>query len=213
MSQTTVSQQSPPATLPDLPNRPIRYDEFLEWVEDEIRAEWVGGEVILLSPPTSRHQDVVRFLTMLLGTWVEHRASGRVLPSPFQMKLEERGREPDVIYLSAEHADRLLETHLDGPADLAVEVVSSTSGPRDRGEKFYEYESAGVREYLLVDPEREDVVLFRLGADGKYHTAFEGETGRIESTVLDGLWLQAEWFWQDELPQTFDVYRHWGLIE
>ena len=101
--------------------------------------------------------------------------------------------------------------YIDGPADLAVEVVSPESGPRDRGEKFYEYEAAGVPEYWLVDPDREELVVYRL-QDDRYQTAFEGREGRVESSVANGFWIEAQWLWREELPPVLDVLKRWGLL-
>jgi Uma2 family endonuclease len=103
------------------------------------------------------------------------------------------------------------DTYVDGPADLVVEVVSSESGARDRGEKFYEYEAAGIPEYWLVDPEREELAVYRLRKD-RYRTAFEGHEGRAASEVLEGFWIEAEWLWQEELPAVLDVLRRWEVI-
>jgi Uma2 family endonuclease len=51
---------------------------------------------------------------------------------------------------------------------LIVEIISPESSGRDRGEKFYEYEMAGVREYWLIDPQREQVEFYELNAEGRY---------------------------------------------
>ena len=88
------------------------------------------------------------------------------------------------------------------------------SGPTrtpDRGEKFYEYEEAGVPEYWPVDPQREELVVYRL-QDGRYQTACEGREGRIGPVVADEFWIEAEWLWQEELPPVLDVLRRWGII-
>jgi Uma2 family endonuclease len=39
-----------------------------------------------------------------------------------------------------------------GPADLAVEVTWDDSVARDRDDKSFEYQGAGVRECWIVDP-------------------------------------------------------------
>lgn len=46
---------------------------------------------------------------------------------------------------------------MDGTPDLIVEVTSPESLARDRGEKYVEYEAAGVREYWLIDPDRQQI--------------------------------------------------------
>jgi Uma2 family endonuclease len=193
------------------PTPPVSYDEFLEWAEENVRAEWIDKEVRLVPPASNRHQDLVRFLTSLFSTVVEATDSGAVVrPAPFQMKLE-NGREPDVLVVTEAHRDRVHETHVEGPADLVVEVVSPGSGPRDRGDKFYEYEAAGISEYWIVDPEREQLEVYRL-VDDRYENAFMGATGRVESHVLEGLWIRAKWFWQEPLPNVLDVLSALDLM-
>ncbi len=39
-----------------------------------------------------------------------------------------------------------------GMADLVIEVVSDDSVARDRADKFYEYQTAGIQEYWIIDP-------------------------------------------------------------
>jgi Uma2 family endonuclease len=206
---TEARVPKPTRTTP--PKPPVSYDEFLEWAEENVRAEWIDKEVRLVPPASNRHQDLVRFLTSLFSTVVEATDSGAVVrPAPFQMKLE-NGREPDVLVVTEAHRDRVHETHVEGPADLVVEVVSPGSGPRDRGDKFYEYEAAGISEYWIVDPEREQLEVYRL-VDDRYENAFMGATGRVESHVLEGLWIQAKWFWQEPLPNVLDVLSELGLV-
>lgn len=205
--------QAPEPRRKTLPELPVSYDEFLEWADEDTRAEWVDGDIVFMSPISDAHQDIVEFFLTLLRHHVEHHEKGWVRSSTFQMKLDviPSGREPDIVYLREEHRDRMTGTYIDGPADMAVEVVSPESGPRDRGEKFYEYEAAGVPEYWLVDPDREELVVYRL-QDDRYQTAFEGREGRVESTVVDGFWIEADWLWRDRLPKVLDVLSELGLV-
>ncbi len=192
------------------PKERMTYEEFLAWADEDTYAEWVNGEVTMVSPASKRHQEIADFLTAILRAHTEIHGLGVVLSAPFQMRLATSGREPDVLFVAKEHLDRLRETFLDGPADLVVEVVSPESAARDRGEKFYEYEAAGIREYWLVDPERETAEIYVL-EDGRYRPAFVGREGRYESRVLPGFWLRIEWLWQDPLPALVKVLRDLGL--
>lgn len=126
------------------------------------------------------------------------------------MKLE-RGREPDLLVVAHEHLARLRETYLDGPADLVVEIISPESAQRDRGEKFDEYEAAGVPEYWLIDTEEEQAEFYRL-AEGRYRLARTDAEGLYHSVVLEGFWLQADWLWREPLPRVLDVLRELGVI-
>ena len=181
----------------------MSYEEFLEWLDEDTWAEWVDGEVVMLSPASRLHQDVRDFLLTLLRAFVELHDLGVVLSAPFQVKLEEvrRGREPDLLFVAREHLDRLKDTYLDGPPDLVVEIVSPESVSRDRGEKFYEYAQAGVPEYWLIDPQIRWADFYRLEPEARrYRPAFGGEEGVYRSEVLPGFWLRVEWLWQDPLP-------------
>jgi len=194
------------------PAQPLRmsYEEFLEWADEDTLAEWVDGEVIMYSPASRRHQDIVDFLTSVMRSFVEQNDLGVILSAPFQMKLERSGREPDLLFVAQEHLGRLQETHLEGPADLAVEIVSPESARRDRVEKFYEYQADGVREYWLIDPQREQAEFYRLGEDGRYKEIFAGREGVYRSQVLEGFWLRVEWLWQEPLPEAEEVL--WEII-
>ncbi|MBI3945813.1 MAG: Uma2 family endonuclease, partial [Armatimonadetes bacterium] len=114
--------------------RKMSYQEFLAWLDEDTLAEWVDGEVVLMSPAKREHQNVADFLLRTIADYVEAKGLGEVISAPFQMKLE-RGREPDLIFVATEHLPQLQETFLDGPADLVVEVASEESRSRDRGEK------------------------------------------------------------------------------
>ena len=189
----------------------VTYEEFLAWANEDTLAEWVDGEVVMYSPASDRHQDMVRFLTAVLSIYVETCGLGVIRPAPFQMKLE-RGREPDLLFVAREHLDRLKETYLDGPADLAVEIVSPESAGRDRGEKFYEYEQAGILEYWLIDPQMERAEFYQLTAAGQYQLVLPDAEGIYHAAALPGLWLRVAWLWQTPLPLVLDVVRELGLI-
>ncbi|NOZ05216.1 MAG: Uma2 family endonuclease [Chloroflexi bacterium] len=189
----------------------MSYEAFLASFDEDTYAEWVNGEIIMMSPANDRHQDLSGFLESVLRSFVETHDLGIVRSAPFQMRLADTGREPDLLFVAQEHLDRLRKMYLDGPADLAVEIVSPESMGRDRGEKFYEYEAAGVREYWLIDPERERAEFYRL-EEGRYRLVEPDTEGRYHSAVLEGFWLQVDWLWEEPLPRVLDVLRELQVI-
>jgi Uma2 family endonuclease len=202
----TPGKAAPPAKM--------TYEEFLAWANEDTWAEWVNGEVIIMSPASKRHQDLVTVLAALLRFFVDAHQLGIVLTAPFQMKIgpDLPGREPDILFISREHLDRFRDIYLDGPADLVVEIISRDSRVRDRGDKFYEYEQGGVREYWLLDYLRRQAEFYQLGADGIYRPMPVGQDGIYRSVVLEGLWLKVEWLWQEPLPSLMSVLREWQMI-
>lgn len=131
LKSNSISPTGDPSPMPKM-----TYEEFLDWCGGEkMFAEWVDGEVILMSPASMRHQLVGAFLAALLQFFVEAKDLGLVLTAPFQMKLLRSGREPDVLFVARERLGLFTKVYLDGAADLAVEVVSPDSGTRDRRDK------------------------------------------------------------------------------
>src|SRR5687768_10592864 len=189
---------------PVVPARPTRldlpkmtYEQFLEWDFENPHVEWVNGEVVVMSPVSGEHQFVRGFLYTLFWHFIEENDLGVLLDDPFQMKTgpELPGRAPDIQFLAKKNLGRLKKNHLQGPADLVVEVISPGSRGTDRGDKFYEYEKGGVREYWLIDPERKRAEFYRLGRDKQYHL-MPADDGTFHSAVLKGFWLRVEWLWQ-----------------
>jgi Uma2 family endonuclease len=188
-----------PSTTSTAQNQRLRmsYEEYLAWAGEDVHAEWVNGEVIVQMPPKPRHQRVVSFLTQLLGLFTQLFRLGQILPAPLEMRATPDGpaREPDLLFVAREHLDRITEERLNGPADLVVEVISDDSVARDRADKFYEYQAAGVREYWILDPrpgyERTD--FYVLDEKGRYRPVPVDPDGRYHSTVLPGFWLQVDW--------------------
>ena len=213
MAQEIKTQTpAPPVALAPPPR--MTYEEFLEWA-DGVRAEWVDGEVIVMSPTSVAHQRLLSFLAALLQHFVEANDLGLILFAPFQMRLRTRpsGREPDAIFIARDRLDKLQDAYLDGPADLAIEIISPDSRARDRGDKYYEYEQAGVREYWLIDPARKQAEFYRLGSNGIYSAVMIGDDGIFHSDVIEGLWLKVDWLWQDPLPTLMSVLKEWGLVK
>lgn len=192
----------------------ISYEEFLERIDENPHVEWVDGEIIEMSPIFERHEDLSGFLKPLVRHFAEAYNLGVVRGEPFQMKpaLSLPGRAPDFFFVATAHLDRLRSTYLEGPADLVVEIISPESRARDRGDKFFEYEAAGIPEYWLLDPIREQAEFYQLDPGGIYRPAVLDAQGRYQSVVLPGLWLQVSWLWQTPLPPLLSILKAWELI-
>jgi Uma2 family endonuclease len=176
--------------------------EFVEWTRDEANAEWVDGEVILKMPISRAHDALQFWLRLLITEFVQKRKLGEVCGPQFTIRLPHRPsrRDPDVMFVANERLHLLGNTFMDGPSDLAIEVVLPESIQRDYHEKYFEYEGAGVREYWIVDPLSQTVSLFTLSAAGKYEK-IEPVNGRLNSVVLPGLWINNTDPFKNPLPE------------
>ncbi|MCZ6795703.1 MAG: Uma2 family endonuclease [Planctomycetota bacterium] len=204
--RTTARADSP------APRETMSFEEFLEATADRW-AEWVDGEVILMSAVNAPHDDMVGFLYTLLRLHADHHG-GRALKEPFVMKTGPGlpGRSPDVFFVAREHVDRVTRGCLRGPADVVIEVVSPESRKRDREEKLVEYERGGVREFWLIDPERREAEFHVLDEDGRYRRVALDAGGVFRSAVLEGARFRTEWLRGEPLPAVLSVAREWGLV-
>lgn len=118
-----------------------------------------------------------------------------------RLQADRLSREPDLIFVADRHRARIGEKHVEGAADLAVEVVSDDSVTRDRIEKYGEHQAAGIPEYWLLDPRpgRQRSAFFQL-VNGSYRAVEPDHDGRYRSVVLPGFWLRPEWLARDPLP-------------
>lgn len=194
--------------------RRMSYEEFLQWDGENQHVEWVDGEVVFMSPVSREHSDVGLFLAQLFSTYAEAKCGGKVLQDPFQMKTgpDLPGRAPDIQFIAQKNLPRVKRLYTDGPADLVVEVISPGSRGTDRGDKFYEYEAGGVREYWLIDPDRQQAEFYLLGDDKLFHLSAPDADGRYHAREIPGLWVRVDWLWQSPLPPVLGILREWKII-
>jgi Uma2 family endonuclease len=191
----------------DLPPR-MSYEAFLAWVPDGKQAEWVDGEVIVLTT-SDRHARLSRLFVNLLTPFLAMFNLGEVFDAPFLMRATPGGpgREPDILVLLTQHLDRIKRVQIEGPADFIVELLSPETTRTDRVRKRREYEAAGVPKYLIVDARegRFGFEFYRLNERGRYEPVVPDAAGRYHSAILPGLWLDPRWFAQVPLPDADDL--------
>ncbi len=195
-------------------------EEFVAWCDEDTRAEWVDGVVVIMSPADFAHNELRGSLVLVFRGYAERHGLGRAAAGT-QVRLGEqrRRRTPDILLVGNERLDRIRKTHVDGAPDLIVEIVSPESESRDWREKYHEYEEAGVREYWVIDPNSEHVEAYALvqpeGNQAEPRPRYERlreEQAAIASRVLDGLRLPTTWLWKDTRPTLIEALHGLGLI-
>lgn len=140
--------------------------DYLTWPDDE-RWELIDGVAYSMAPaPTVKHQGIAgRFYSRL-----EQRLSGktcRPFIAPVDVVLSESNVVQPDVFVVCDPA-KITDKNIQGAPDLVVEVLSPATATRDLREKKALYMSAGVREYLIVDPLELYVQRFRLDDNGHY---------------------------------------------
>lgn len=164
------------------------------WTEPEYFAlsranrlvEYSHGIVEVLPMPTTSHQLITFFLCRILEAFATARGLGTVVPAPLRVRLwPGKFREPDVVFMLAEHGERVGEEYWDG-ADLVMEVVSDDDRRRDLEIKRFEYARAEIPEYWIVDPREQTVTVLVLREQGYQVAGVFARGDEAESTLLEG---------------------------
>jgi Uma2 family endonuclease len=103
-----------------------------------------------------------------------------------------------VLFISNENKDIITKKNIVGVPDLMVEVVSKGSVVRDYVEKKNDYENFGVKEYWLIDPLNETIIVHSL--EDKKYKIFSSveEQGIAKSKLLEGFELSFEEMFGEE---------------
>ena len=167
------------------------FADVLTWEGTE-RAEIIDGEVVMMAPPTSIHQEISMGLSAQLHAYLKEKKC-KVYAAPFAVRLFEKNGD------SPEDVDTVVEPDISvvcdlgkidkhgckGAPDMVVEILSPSTQRHDRFTKFRLYQRAGVREYWIVDPDSGVAQSFVL-EDGRYSVKEFGTAGdKMRVNVLE----------------------------
>ena len=131
------------------------------------RAELIDGKFYNMAPPSRIHQKLVFTISRIIGNYIaDHHGSCEVYPAPFAVNLDADDRdwvEPDISVIC--DPNKLTDRGCSGAPDLIFEIVSPSSRKLDYGIKNGIYSQSGVREYWIVDPAKEKVVVYYYDRD------------------------------------------------
>jgi Uma2 family endonuclease len=167
-----------------------RRQQFYADIDDEMKAEFINGEVVVHSPVKKEHTDAVGFLYQLLNPFARLAKLGYVGYEKVMTALSRNDYEPDVVFFGNEKAAHFRKGQWKYPApDFVVEVLSESTEANDRGIKFSDYAAHGVREYWIIDPAEESVEQYFL-QDGAFKLHLKAQRGLIESRVVAGFSIE-----------------------
>ena len=157
---------------------------------DDTRYELIDGELYVSSQPSWQHQRTCTNASRILDEWSIPRDAGMALHAPGVIFSEHEAVAPDVLWISRERLDEVLDPNgrLRAAPDLMVEVLSPGSANirRDREAKLDVYSRRRVREYWIVDWQARTVDVFRPLDDALKLAASLGAEDTLESPLLPG---------------------------
>ncbi len=183
----------------------VTFEDFCFLVKEDQKADLIDGVIYMASPENTDANSLFMWFGGLMDLYAEERELGKVFGQKVTLRLDDRnGPEPDILFVANNRLHLIRWGHIDGPADLAVEIVTPESIDRDYVKKREQYERAGIQEYWIIDEQEEKVTVFRLDRNGKYREV-KPRDGKYHSKVLVGFWIRPEWLWQRPLPKKLKV--------
>jgi len=182
-----------------IPNQPqtMTIEEYLAWEpEEDIRYEYIHGEVLAMTGGTIPHNDIaINFCTALRPHLRSRGCKINVSDVKLQVSPQNIYYYPDII-VSCDSKDINDRKFIQNPI-LIAEVLSPSTSSKDRGEKFLHYlKIPTLQEYILIDSENISVERYCRG-EGRmwlYYSYTDGDTITLSSVDFE---LPMELLYQD----------------
>lgn len=148
------------------------------------------GKLIEMPRPRRIHQAIIKKLLVVLDLYLVKEPIGDVWPKVEVVLSPTRICVPDVSFLLTENMSRFGnddDTAIQGPPDLAVEVISPSTASRDRSQKLSAYYQAGVPWYWLVESDTLLITEYRHTADGYLVNQTAAATAAFAPSLFPGL--------------------------
>lgn len=168
-----------------LPQERIYTTEDIYNLPEGTRAELIDGRIYYMSPPNRRHQQILLSLSRSIADYIDRNAgSCEVDIAPFAVFLNKDDRnyvEPDISVIC--DRNKLTDRGCSGAPDWIIEIVSPGSRRMDYYTKLFKYRTAGVREYWIVDPEKNRIQVYNFESEDTLEYTF---TDSINSGIYTG---------------------------
>ncbi len=130
--------------------------------------EIIEGEHYITSPPLIIHQKISRNIEFIFTLFFRKKPVGEILYSPVGVVFSEINVvEPDLLYISKENSHIIKKDYIRGVPNLIIEILSPNNRQHDLIMKKHLYEKFGVKEYWIIDPDDESVMIYK-SRKGKY---------------------------------------------
>jgi Uma2 family endonuclease len=178
----------------------------IEALPEEERAELIDGEMFRMDAPLRIHQDIVMELSFEIKSYIrKNKGNCKVYAAPFAVRIKKDNLnyvEPDISVV-CDH-EKLDEKGCYGAPDWVIEILSPSSVKMDCERKVKLYCETDVREYWIVDPEKETVTVYDFAhsdtaqpTDGACALAAESWnkpmlysfTKQVKAGIFENLWL------------------------
>lgn len=153
------------------------------------RAELIDGQIYYMAPPTRKHQRIAGELFAAIREYINtNNGSCEVDIAPFAVFLNEDDVknyvEPDISVIC--DPNKLTDKGCFGAPDWIIEIVSSSSRWMDYFTKLFKYRNAGVREYWIVDPDRNRITVYDFESEDTRDYTF---SDAVKANIYENLFI------------------------
>ena len=172
-----------------LPQEKLYTVEDIYNLPESTRAELIDGRIYYMAPPNRRHQDLVGILYRKIADYIDAKGgSCKAYIAPFAVFLNENDKnyvEPDISVICDQN--KLNDKGCVGAPDWIIEIVSPGSWRMDYFIKLFKYRTAGVREYWIVDPDKNRITVYDFESEDAGEYSFEDavQAGIYQDLVID----------------------------
>lgn len=171
----------------------VSYEEFMEIYEKStLRMELINGEIYLLSSPNIGHQEILGGLHLKFNEYFKGKKC-RVFLAPFDVHFRKKDinvpdvMQPDVLVACDVEGNVNEKGKYMGTPALVVEILSDSTRSKDMIDKLNTYRLSGVKEYWIIDPKQEQIMIYEF--EGYEIDRFQtyGKGQLAQSFVFTGL--------------------------
>ncbi len=181
------------------PEAHYTYADYLVWHFKE-RVELFRGKLRQMAAPSVKHQRLSATLSRAIGNHLDGKKCD-VFSAPFDVRLPlpphrttsdktDTVVQPDICVVC--DRNKLDERGCIGAPELVIEILSPGNAKNEFKYKFSLYESAGVLEYWVIDPEHLIVLSYALDIVTQMFVAQRPLTieDTLTSTIIEGFSME-----------------------
>ena len=169
-------------------NKRYTYADYLTWIDD-VRRELIDGFIKMMAGTSRFHGEVGNNLTLRLNLHLlNNKCNCKVYTAPIDVLLPKNGETEDSKIYDVVQPDIFVvcggwkggDNAFLGAPDMIIEILSPSNRKRDLLEKFYLYQSVGVREYWIADPKVKTITVYVMQENGEYN---DGEAYKADEKI------------------------------
>ena len=161
----------------------------IDALPEQVRAELFDGQIYYMTSPTRKHQDIAGALFWFIRSHiVNNKCNCKAYIAPFAVFLNNDDKnyvEPDISVIC--DRNKLSDKGCHGAPDWIIEVVSPGSHRMDYVKKLFKYRSSGVKEYWIVDSEKETITVWEFNGEENDDMHEYTFTDKVPCSILDDL--------------------------